>query len=261
MLDKTLLKIIPLPALKDNYIWLLKNKASRHVAIVDPSEAKPVLDRIKTERLIPTAIMITHHHWDHVGGIAAIIEQFNIPVYTPKSETIAGSTHPVGAGDVVSLPELGLQLNILDVPGHTAGAVAYYNDDLVFSGDTLFTAGCGRLFEGTPAQMHNSLSKFKALPDNTRLYCGHEYTVSNLKFAAHLEPGNKAIQQRLQRATATRDKHLPTVPATMSEEQATNPFLRCEEVTVIAAARAYATTSATAPADVFATIRRWKDNF
>jgi hydroxyacylglutathione hydrolase len=256
-----MLEIIPLPALKDNYIWLLKNKASRHVAIVDPSEAKPVLDHIKTENLIPIAIIITHHHWDHVGGIPEITEQFDVPVYTPKTETVAGSTNPVGEGDVVPLPELGLNLNIIDVPGHTSGAIAYYDKNSVFSGDTLFAAGCGRMFEGTPPQMHASLSKFKSLPDDTYLYCGHEYTVANLKFAATVEPDNTAIQERLRLAEACRNQNQPTVPTSLAEEKRTNPFLRCEEPTVIDAASNYAGNVLGNPVDVFAAIRLWKDNF
>lgn len=204
-----MLEIIPLSALKDNYIWLLKNKASRHIAIVDPSEAEPVLNLIESEGLIPTAILITHHHWDHVGGIAGITQQYDIPVYTPKMESVAGSTHPVGEGDVITLAELDLNLDILDVPGHTAGAVAYYSENSVFSGDTLFAAGCGRMFEGTPPQMHASLSKFKTLPDDTLLYCGHEYTVSNLQFATTVEPDNKAIQKRLTQTQQMRNENLP----------------------------------------------------
>lgn len=256
-----MLEIIPLPALKDNYIWLLKNKISRHVAIVDPSEAEPVLNLIKSEGLIPIAIMITHHHWDHVGGIPGITEQFDIPVYTPKTETVAGSTNPVGEGDVVSLAELDLNLEVMDVPGHTSGAVAYYTDVMVFSGDTLFTAGCGRMFEGTPPQMHASLTKFKSLPDSTLLYCGHEYTVSNLKFAASVEPDNTAIQERLRLAEETQNLNQPTVPATLAEERQTNPFLRCAEPEVIAAASQFSGKNLNEAADVFAAIRQWKDNF
>ncbi len=256
-----MLEIIPLPALKDNYIWLLKNKASRHIAIVDPSEAEPVLNLIDSERLIPIAIMITHHHWDHVDGIAGITEQYDIPVYTPKTESVAGSTNPVGEGDIVALDELDLKLSILDVPGHTSGAIAYYAEGMVFSGDTLFTAGCGRLFEGTPPQMHTSLSKFKSLPDDTLLYCGHEYTLSNLQFAANVEPDNKAIQERLMLTRRTRDKGEPTVPATLKIEKETNPFLRCEETSVINATREHFAKKLDKSDEVFAAVRRWKDDF
>ena len=256
-----MLEIIPLPALKDNYIWLLKNKISRHVAIVDPSEAKPVLDHIKSHNLIPLAIMITHHHWDHVGGILEITKQFDIPVYAPKTDNIEGSTHPVGDGDVVALPELDLTLNVMAVPGHTLGAVTYFDDKQVFSGDTLFTAGCGRMFEGTPVQMHTSLSKFKTLSDDALLYCGHEYTIANLKFAAHIEPDNALIHARLKRAEICRDNNQATVPASMGEEKKTNPFLRCEESSVIDAASNYEGKAISDPADVFRVIRSWKDNF
>ena len=256
-----MLEIIPLPALKDNYIWLLKNTISRHVAIVDPSEAEPVLNVIKSEGLIPIAIMITHHHWDHVGGIQGITEQFEIPVYTPKTETVAGSTNPVAEGDIISLSELELSLEILDVPGHTSGAIAYYTDTVVFSGDTLFTAGCGRMFEGTPPQMHASLSKFKTLPDSTLLYCGHEYTASNLKFAASVEPDNAAIHKRLQHVEKLRNSNQPTVPATLAEEKQTNPFLRCEISDVIMAASHFSDKDLNEPSEVFAALRKWKDDF
>lgn len=256
-----MLEIIPLPALKDNYIWLLRNKISDHVAIVDPSEAKPVLNYINGEGLIPIAIMITHHHWDHVGGIPELSKHYNIPVYTPKTESVNGSTHPVGEGDIVKLSELDLTLNVMDVPGHTAGAVAYYDEHRIFSGDTLFTAGCGRMFEGTPPQMHASLSKFKTLPDTTLLYCGHEYTVANLKFAAAVEPENIAIKERLELAEKARKQNQPTVPASLAEEKQTNPFLRCEEPSVIEAATHYASKTLNDPTEVFATVRNWKDNF
>jgi len=256
-----MLEIIPLAALKDNYIWLLKNKASGHIAIVDPSEAEPVLKLIESEGLIPIAILITHHHWDHVGGIAEIAEKYNIPIYTPKTESVEGSTHPVGEGDVIDLDKLNLKLNILDVPGHTAGAIAYYAEGMVFSGDTLFTAGCGRMFEGTPPQMHASLSKFKNLADDTLLYCGHEYTESNLQFAAVVEPENKAIQRRLIQTKKIRDKNQCTVPATLKQEKASNPFLRCEQNSVINAANKHSGKKLDKPHEVFAEIRRWKDNF
>ena len=191
-----MLEIIPITALKDNYIWVLKNKKNRHAVIVDPSEHEPVLKFIKTEGLIPIAILITHHHWDHVGGIAGLISEYNLPVYAPKKEMVKGSTNLVAEGDIVNLPELNLDISVLDVPGHTAGAIAYYSERMLFSGDTLFTAGCGRLFEGSPEQMYRSLSKLKKLPDDTLVYCGHEYTVSNLQFAASVEKNNKIVQRR-----------------------------------------------------------------
>lgn len=256
-----MLEIIPLAALKDNYIWLLKNKASGHIAIIDPSEAEPVLDLIDSEGLIPIAILITHHHWDHVGGIPGITAKYELPVYTPKTESVSGSTNPVGEGDTVSLAELNLTFNLLDVPGHTSGAVAYYNDNMVFSGDTLFTAGCGRMFEGTPPQMHASLSKFKSLPDNTLLYCGHEYTVANLQFAAVVEPENIAIQDRLRGAKKLRNNKQPTMPSTLGIEKQTNPFLRCEKPSVINAACEHSGKKLDNPHDVFAAVRAWKDNF
>jgi hydroxyacylglutathione hydrolase len=258
-----MLEIIPLPALgnHNNYIWLLKNKASNHIAIVDPGEAEPLLELIDSEKLIPIAILITHHHWDHVNGVEDITEKHDIPVYTPKTESVKGSTNPVGEGDVLVLDELNLTLNILDVPGHTSGAVAYYNDDMVFSGDTLFAAGCGRMFEGTPPQMHASLSKFKNLPDDTLLYCGHEYTVANLQFAAAVEPDNILIQERIIKAQELRRKNKPTVPSTLEIEKQTNPFLRCEVDSVIDAANKHSNRNLTESHDVFAALRQWKDGF
>lgn len=258
-----MLEIIPLPALgnQNNYIWLLKNKASNHIAIVDPGESEPVLQKIESESLIPVAILITHHHWDHVNGIADITAKYDIPVYTPKTESVSGSTHAVSEGDTVVLDELDLTLNILDVPGHTSGPVAYYSDEIVFSGDTLFAAGCGRLFEGTPAQMHTSLSKFKALADDTLIYCGHEYTVANLQFAATVEPENKVIKERLADAQKLRKKGQPTVPSTLAIEKQTNPFLRCDVESVINAVSQYSGRKLDNSQDVFAAVRKWKDNF
>ncbi len=229
--------------------------------VVDPSEPEPVLDYLSQHQLTPDAILITHHHWDHVGGIPGITSVYDIPVYTPASETVTGSTHKVREGDVLSFPNLNLSLSALDVPGHTAGAVAYCGDGFVFSGDTLFTAGCGRMFEGTPAQMSASLNKFKQLDDSTRLYCGHEYTEANLRFALAVEPDNIDISTRLQEVSALREKNQPTVPASLAIEKQTNPFLRCSENAVVAAASTHAGNPLTDPVDVFAALRQWKDNF
>ena len=256
-----MLEIIPITALKDNYIWVLKNKKNRHAVIVDPSEHEPVLKFIKTEGLIPIAILITHHHWDHVGGIAGLISEYNLPVYAPKKEMVKGSTNLVAEGDIVNLRDLNLDISVLDVPGHTAGAIAYYSERMLFSGDTLFTAGCGRLFEGSPEQMYRSLSKLKKLPVDTLVYCGHEYTVSNLQFAASVEKNNKIIQKRLNTAKQSRKQNLPTVPATLKIEKQTNPFLRCEEKSVVDAASLREGKKLADSIEVFATIRRWKDSF
>ena len=255
-----MLEIIPITALKDNYIWLLENKINRHAVIVDPSKHEPVLEFIKIRGLIPIAILITHHHWDHVGGIAGLINEFGIPVYTPKNEAVRGSTNPVSEGDIINLSELGLNIRILDVPGHTSGAIAYYTEKMLFSGDTLFTAGCGRLFEGSPAEMYHSLSKIKKLSDDVLVYCGHEYTVSNLEFASIVEKNNKSIQKRLGMALQTRKLGQPTVPTSLEIEKQTNPFLRCEEESVINAASKRAGRILDNPVEVFATIRSWKDS-
>ncbi len=256
-----MLEILPLPALKDNYIWLLKHSEREHVAIVDPSEAEPVFDYLNDNKLTPAAILITHHHWDHVGGIPALTECYTIPVITPALEEVQGSTRKAAENDSIDLQEIGCCLSVLDVPGHTAGAVAYYTDEFVFSGDTLFTAGCGRMFEGTAPQMHTSLSKFKALPDTTKIYCGHEYSESNLRFASTVEPDNTAVQTRQEQVSELRKQSRPTVPTTLALEKQTNPFLRCEEPSVIRAATEYKQAELNQPHQVFAALREWKDNF
>ena len=200
--------IIPIPALTDNYIWLVRE--GRNAAVIDPGDAAPVLAHLEREGLALTGIAITHHHWDHVNGIAALVEQFPVPVYGPAREAIPGRTHPVAEGDVFTLGGTGVELSVLDVPGHTAGQVAYVGTcdghPITFTGDTLFTCGCGRLFEGTPAQMVDSLAKLAALPGDTRVYCGHEYTLANLRFARAVEPGNPALDERQAREQAKRDR-------------------------------------------------------
>tara|TARA_B100000029_G_scaffold51191_1_gene46564 strand:- start:109 stop:879 length:771 start_codon:yes stop_codon:yes gene_type:complete len=255
-----MIEIIPVTALKDNYIWLLENKINQSTVIVDPSEHEPVLKIIKTKGLNPVAILITHHHWDHVGGISGLVNEYEIPVYTPKKEVVTGSTNPVCEGDIINVPELELKIRVLDVPGHTSGAIAYYSEKMIFSGDTLFTGGCGRLFEGTPAEMYHSLTKIKELPDHTHIYCGHEYTVSNLKFASIVEENNESIQERLDISEQMRRSNQPAVPASLEIEKRTNPFLRCEEESVINAASERAGRKLDNPVEVFATIRNWKDS-
>lgn len=253
------MQIIPLPAFRDNYIWLLRSGS--HAVVVDPGDAAPVLGYLADEGLSLAAILITHHHPDHVGGVMALLEHAAVPVYGPARETIPGLTHPVGEGDEVSVPALGLRLRVLDIPGHTAGHVGYYAAPALFCGDTLFAAGCGRLFEGTPAQMFASLQKLAALPGDTQVYCTHEYTLSNLAFAAAVEPGNPAIAERIACCEAIRAGQQPTVPFPLAGELLTNPFLRGHEPAVVRQAEARASGALASPVEVFAVLREWKNSF
>jgi len=255
------LTVQAVPAFEDNYIWLIRNTEGPQVAIVDPGDASPVLAAIEKEKLQPVAILITHHHWDHTGGIADLLASHPMPVYGPAQETIPHITHPLNGGDTVSIAALGADFNVLDVPGHTAGHIAYHGHGALFCGDTLFSAGCGRLFEGTPAQMLASLDALSALPADTRVYCAHEYTLSNLKFARAVEPDNPAIADYIGRAERIRRDDEPTLPSTLELERQINPFLRCDEPAVQAAARRRAGAPLGSRDEVFATVRRWKDEF
>ncbi len=248
-------------AFEDNYIWLICGKSPDQVAIVDPGDADPVLSALDDQHLKPTAILCTHHHGDHVGGVEDILKHYSIPVYGPARERIPAITYRLKEGDRVMLSELGLELSVLDVPGHTAGHIAYFGAGMVFCGDTLFSAGCGRLFEGTPAQMHSSLAKFAALPNTTRIYCGHEYTEANLRFALTVEPENSDIQAYREQARSQRGQNLPTLPSTIGLEQRVNPFLRTDQATVHRAAENQAGRTIGSEVEVFAEVRRWKDSF
>ena len=260
------------PAFDDNYIWLIRHPDKPQVAIVDPGDAKPVIAAIKAEGLEPIAILITHHHWDHVGGIANLLTHYQqLPVYGPANETIPHISHPLSEGDTVQLEALDAEFRVMDVPGHTSGHIAYYhphantdgdthnNSGLLFVGDTLFAGGCGRLFEGTPAQMHDSLTRIASLPDETEVYCAHEYTEDNLVFARIAEPNNAALQTRQNIVRQQRAQGLATVPSKLGIEKATNPFLRSEQATIIRAAEAFAGRKLSMGADVFAVVRHWKD--
>jgi hydroxyacylglutathione hydrolase len=252
-----MLEIVPLPAFKDNYIWTLRK--GRAAAVVDPGEARPVSDYLAREGLELVAILATHHHPDHVGGVEDLVRARRVPVFGPKGEPIPGLTHPVGDGDAAEIPELGAKFSVLGIPGHTRAHVAYYGLGSLFCGDTLFACGCGRVFEGTPEQMVASLGKLAALPDATRVYCGHEYTLANIKFARAVEPGNPALAAREQRAQALRAAGKPTLPSTLGEERATNPFLRCAEPAVVESANKYLGARVADPVRVFAAIREWKN--
>ena len=254
-----MLEVVPLKAFKDNYVWTLRN--ATHAAVVDPGEARPVLDFLAAEKLQLAAILATHHHADHVGGIAEILEECRVPVYGPRHEPIATLTHPVSEGDRVTIAELGAAFSVFDIPGHTRAHIAYYGAGALFCGDTLFACGCGRLFEGTAEQMYASLQKLLALPDETKVYCGHEYTMANIGFAKAVEPANPALRAREARDRKLREAGKPTLPSTLGEERATNPFLRCLEPAVVESANKYLGARVADPVRVFAAIRDWKNRF
>jgi hydroxyacylglutathione hydrolase len=255
--------IIPIPAFADNYIWLIREGSC--AAVVDPGDAAPVTAYLDANSLALTAIINTHHHGDHVGGNRDLLARWTCPVFGPAREAIPGRTRALGEGDRVYVPGVDIVLDVLDVPGHTAGHIAYVGEiagvPTVFCGDTLFAAGCGRLFEGTPVQMWSSLSKLAALDTATRAYCAHEYTLANLRFAHAVLPDDRPIETRTAREKGKRDRGLPTIPTTIAEERATNPFLRADEPAVRASAQAHAGHALPDAVATFAELRRWKNDF
>lgn len=255
------LQVTAIPAFADNYLWLIHDQ--QHAAVVDPGDAVPVEAALARLDLTLDAILLTHHHGDHAGGVASLIATRNIPVYGPARESIAGMTVPLSEGDRVTLPSLALELSVLDVPGHTAGHIAYvaYDRRWLFCGDTLFAGGCGRLFEGTAAQMTHSLAKLAALPDDTAVYCAHEYTVSNLRFAVAAEPGNAKLASRYAQAQQQRAQGLATVPSTIGLEKQTNPFLRYREPALITQLHAEHRLEGNDPVAAFAALREWKNGY
>ncbi len=255
-----MLTVKPLTAFEDNYIWLIARSQHPYVAIVDPGDGERVLGYCQSQGLVPVAILITHHHQDHTGGIAIIKQHYNIPVYGPAHEKISGINHPLSEGDCVVIDEIEAEFQVIDTPGHTAGHICYYGHGLLFSGDTLFAGGCGRLFEGSAEQMQHALEKIRALPDKTMVYCAHEYTAANLTFAQIAEPENSAISQRQQQVQQQRNENRATVPSQLRVEKQTNPFLRWDNPSLIEAASNYSGQPLTNAVAVFAAVRRWKDD-
>ena len=248
--------IIPLSALNDNYIWCCIDPNTGYVAVIDPSDAEPVITYLTAHDLKLSAVLITHHHWDHTGGIAGLRAEYQAPVYGP--ETIPGITHPASPAHPLMLNNGAWHFAVQAVPGHTLDHIAYYHPGHLFCGDVLFSAGCGRVFEGTPEQMYASLQTLQALPAETKVYCAHEYTRANLAFAQRVEPGNTDISDYLTQLN-TADTLL-SLPSTLTLEKRINPFLRCEHPAVIASAESYANKRLTTPAAVFSALRTWKNN-
>jgi len=257
-----MLDVSPITAFQDNYIWLIRGPGDpRRVAVVDPGDARPVLDVLGREQLDLRAILATHHHADHVGGVPELVAATGATVFGPGREPMPVDALRLAGGDRARLPELGLEFEVLDVPGHTAGHIAFYGHGALFCGDTLFSAGCGRLFEGTPEQMLASLEALARLPDQTRVFCGHEYTLANLRFAGTVETGNSDIADYVHKAAALRASGQPTLPSTVGLEKRVNPFLRSRHENVKLAAERRAGRALPTPVAVFAEVRSWKDSF
>ena len=256
------MKLVALPAFTDNYIWMLHDGAQ--ALVVDPGDSAPVLAALDASKLRLSGILVTHHHADHIGGLAALRPRLQGPVWGPATETIPQPCRPMRGGE--QFDWAGLPFSVIDVPGHTAGHIAYFNAGtgkqapLLFCGDTLFSGGCGRLFEGTAAQMANSLAALAALPSATRVCCAHEYTVANLRFASAVEPDNRDLQRYRADCERLREQGLPTLPSTIGLERRINPFLRCAEPAVIASAHRR-NAEADDPVAVLATLRTWKNMF
>lgn len=262
IIAKSRLEICALPAFSDNYIWLVADHSNQACAVVDPGDAGPVQAWLAEHPgWVLSAVLITHHHSDHVGGVETLKSAFDIRVYGPANEPIPARDRPLKDGDLIRV--LGRTIKVIGVPGHTSGHLAYHlvDEDVLFSGDTLFSAGCGRLFEGTPGQMLTSLERLAALPEPTRVFCAHEYTLPNLRFALAVDPDNHQIAERLAEVCEMRIRGQCTLPTRISDERALNPFLRVREAKIVEAIQRHAGLSIASAEECFAALRKWKDQF
>ena len=261
---------LAIPAFSDNYIWLVAGDAMQAsaddaagtaVIIIDPGAADPVVEALAHYRLQPCAILITHHHYDHIDGIPSLLRHYpSLPVYGPANSSIRGIDHPLDDNDEITLDN-GMRFQVLACPGHTLDHISYYHPGMLFCGDTLFAAGCGRLFEGSAEQMYHSLSRLAALPDDTAVFCTHEYTLTNLEFAHDIEPDNEHVLARLLEVRRRRGEGRITLPSTLAEERRSNPYLRCGEASLMAAASRFAKRPVRDAVDTFRVIRFWKDGW
>jgi len=255
-----MLQVHGVEAFDDNYIWVIEEEDNGKVAVVDPGDADPVLCYLQKSGQQISAILITHKHYDHVGGIAGLKATFpDAIVYGPAHEPIQGLDYRLEAEDIVNIPDMRYQPSIMDVPGHTEGHIAYKGEGALFCGDTLFACGCGRVFSGSMSQLHSSLTQIAVLPGDTLVYCAHEYTLDNIGFAKWVEPDNPDLLNREIDTRQARDKNVPTVPSMLEVELKTNPFLRANIPGVVKAAERYAGQSLETTEDVFTTLRQWKD--
>ena len=253
-------------AFEDNYIWLATRgdagtDADRQdCVIIDPGDADATMAALLQYSLSPKAIFCTHRHGDHIGGVRELVQQFSIPVYGPGNESIRDLTHPVNGDETITIRGVG-QFSVLATPGHTSGHISYIGGNALFCGDTLFSGGCGRLFDGTAAQLFESLSRLSQLPGETRVYCAHEYTLSNLAFARTVEPGNPEIAQYIKECQVARQQQRPTLPSSLSRELTINPFLRTGIDAIKTSAERQAGRALDTPVEVFTELRKWKDRF
>ncbi|UXI69620.1 hydroxyacylglutathione hydrolase [Tahibacter amnicola] len=257
---RAVLRLISIPAFDDNYFWLATDAAGNALAI-DPGADEPVTAALAQHGLTLRAILVTHHHHDHIGGVASLRLRFQVPVFAPPDSRIPDATHPVADGDLLEFIEPGCAIRVIGTPGHTSSHVSYHTTGAVFCGDTLFSVGCGRLFEGTPEQMLASLDTLAALPDDTQVYCAHEYTLANCAFAASVDPDNPALAQRIAEVRARRARLESTVPSSIGLERATNPFLRVDAPGIVAWGLREHGIAPHARVDRFAALRRGKDVF